>query len=86
MLIIYCQICLPSGHSEGTWIDLLLFGLILMLQYLQSIVPKDLIKVLDDGNPTILPAWDPMVCFLLLQRSIDCVADFWLHRAHSRNR
>jgi len=26
----------------------------------RSLVPKDLIKVLDDGNPTVLPAWDPM--------------------------
>ena len=32
------------------------------LYLLQSLVPKDLIKVLDDGNPTVLPAWDPMVC------------------------
>lgn len=44
-------------------IDVPLFGLIMTLQILQSVVPKDLIKILDDGNPTILPVWDPMVCF-----------------------
>jgi hypothetical protein len=35
---------------------------ILMLPFLQTLVATDLIKVLDDGNPTVLPAWDPMVC------------------------
>ena len=43
-------------------IDVLPFGFISMIQLVQSLVPKDLIKVLDDGNPTILPAWDLMVC------------------------
>ena len=46
-----------------------------MLQFLQSLVPKELIKVLDDGNPTVLPAWDPMVWFIT--RAFDrCIADF----------
>jgi bleomycin hydrolase len=26
----------------------------------RPLLPKDLIKVLDDGNPIVLPAWDPM--------------------------
>lgn len=27
----------------------------------RQLAPKDLVKVLDGGNPTVLPAWDPMV-------------------------
>ena len=39
-----------------------------MLPCLQSLVAKDLIKDLDDGNQTVLPAWDPMI--FLFEHSI----------------
>lgn len=29
----------------------------------RQLAPKDLVKILDGGNPTVLPAWDPMVRF-----------------------
>ena len=66
MLTIYRRICLLSGHSKVCEIGLPLFGLILMIQLSQSLIPEDLIKILDDVNPTILPAWDPMVWFVWL--------------------
>jgi hypothetical protein len=28
----------------------------------RQLAAKDLVKILDGGNPTVLPAWDPMVC------------------------
>lgn len=27
----------------------------------KSFAPKDLVKVLESGDPVVLPAWDPMV-------------------------
>jgi len=60
-----------------------LVKLIFMLPLLQCLVAKDLIKVLDDGNATVLPAWDPMVCLScssIRSRRLSLVN---LHRAHS---
>jgi len=38
------------------WFDEYVFQVVIPRQ----LAPKDLVKVLDGGNPTVLPAWDPM--------------------------
>jgi len=70
---------------QGYVNDLRLVKLMLMLPLLQCLVAKDLIKVLDDGNATVLPAWDPMVrlsCSSIRSRRLSLVN---LHRARSRD-
>ena len=65
-------------------IDLRLIKPILILPLLQSLVVEDIIKVLDDGNPTILPVWDAIVCLScsgIRTRRLSLVT---LHRARSR--
>jgi Peptidase C1-like family len=32
----------------------------------KALAPKDLVKVYESGEMTVLPPWDPMVCYLCL--------------------
>ena len=57
------QVLFAKWSFRGSVIDLPMVKLIFDVILLQSLAPRVLIRVLNDGNHTVLPVWDPMVGF-----------------------